>query len=672
MDVDLAEDNTLNNQKNPDALCPAADVDPATDDLNDDPTANVNPVRDVVVPNSSPTADVDPTADDLNDHLTADVNPVRDAVEPKSSPTVDVDPTADVPSKADEDVHPSATGISPADVDLAENKLYSNSSEQKLGQVSAQASDVDQSEDKILINQKFPVTDVYPTENDFIDHPTAGYNPVRDAIVPNSGSAADVDPAVDVSSKADEDVRPAAAAITEDVDLAGNKLCSNNAEQKIVDLGIRKVFAILDDPRKDKRGDCTIVFVEKNATLADALKKLNEQQSNAVWGFPVDFLGITTKSDRFIRCGHLQKSDLTLNICDVMLEEDYLVLRPSNLGEDHFYNALPALAPGPSTGEAIDANKIKLEHDYARSAMMLIQSGNLSKSAEEGETEMMLTNGKWGPAEDAKLVAGLLKYGTKWSQIRKEFGLMYRSSFSLSKRSRRKALQFRLQQARNLKYGNIEAPLIKGLEALTASMNPLLNQNPSNADLGNNNSNRNTDEDQLHRKRNWSAEEDEELINGIQKYGPKWSTIYRESVLIKQRPSSALSKRARKKSFVATYKKATENSNALDNLHSSLPAKFTDIITPINNNMELGVELKNNVVESVVSNLQNMPESHFRPTPSVEAMIDAHENNVSKAVDLSKSLSPALRPGETHENVSSNLSDFPKSIEDDECKHLAV
>jgi len=673
-DVDLAEDNTLNNQKKSDVLCPAADVDPATDDLND-PTADVNPVRDVVLPNLIPTADVDPATDDLNDHLTADVNPVRDAIEPKSSPTADVDPTADVSNKADEDVHPSATGISPAeDVDLAENKLYSHRIEQKLRQVSTQASDVDLSEDKRLINQKnsddlCPATDVYPAANDLIDYPTADDNPVRDAIVPNSSPASDVDLTADVPSKADEDFNPVVAVISQaiDVNLAGNKLYSNNLKHKL-----RQVFAILDDPWKNQRGDSISIFVEENATLSDALKKLNEQ-SNPVWGFPVNFFGITTKSDRFIRDGHLLKSDLNLYLRDVMLEEDYLVFRPNNL-DDHVSKALlrqNSLAIVQSVSEVAEtnkSNKIKDEGD-------MIQNGNSSTTASEAETRMMFSNGKWGREEDEKLVAGLLKYGTKWSQIRKEFDLMYRSSFSLSKRSRRKTLQFRLQQARNLKYGNTEAPVIKGLEGLTAPMNPVLNQNPSNADLGNNDSNRSIVEDQLYRKRNWSADEDEELIDGIQKYGKKWATIYRESGLLKQRSLPALSKRARKKSFVAIYKKAMENTHTLDNLHSSLPAKFTDIITPINDNMKL-IELNNIVPQTIVSNTQNMSESYSPPMPPVEAMVGAHENTVSKALDLSKSLSAPMHPVDAlvnvYENAVSNISVLPKSLDVEECKTSAV
>jgi len=128
-------------------------------------------------------------------------------------------------------------------------------------------------------------------------------------------------------SKADEDVDQTVATINPaaHVDLAGNKLYSKHLEQKL-----RQVFAILDDPRKDQRGNSIRTFVEKNVSLADALKKFDEQQSNAVWGFPVGFLGITTKSDRFVRGEHLLKSNLNLNLYlrDVMLEEDNLVFRP--------------------------------------------------------------------------------------------------------------------------------------------------------------------------------------------------------------------------------------------------------------------------------------------------------------------------------------------------------
>merc|ERR1719413_217317 len=150
--------------------------------------------------------------------------------------------------------------------------------------------------------------------------------------------------------------------------------------------------------------------------------------------------------------------------------------------------------------------------------------------------------------EDEKLIAGLLKYGTKWSQIRKEFDLSYRSAFSLSKRSRRKTLQFRLQRARNQQYeNNMSQVKAEGGDAQTQpafdpssepkGLSQVLSLNQPTISLTE------LDDASAYRKRNWSPEEDVLLINGIKKYGQKWTTIYRECNF-QHRSLPALAKRA--------------------------------------------------------------------------------------------------------------------------------
>merc|ERR1711862_557585 len=124
---------------------------------------------------------------------------------------------------------------------------------------------------------------------------------------------------------------------------------------------------------------------------------------------------------------------------------------------------------------------------------------------------------------------------------------MGRSAFSLSKRSRRKTLQFRLQRARNLQYETQQKAAAEGGVVDPSATDP----DPKNLNqaLGLDQQKLMMEmnlDDSVYRKRNWSSEEDEQLINGIKKYGQKWTTIYRESNF-QHRSLPALAKRARKK-----------------------------------------------------------------------------------------------------------------------------
>lgn len=326
------------------------------------------------------------------------------------------------------------------------------------------------------------------------------------------------------------------------------KLSPEQQQQLLEQQQQRKVFAILDDPVQPARGHSTCVFVNNGDSLGVALMKLNEQQALAVWGVYVCFVGITTKNDRQVRGGHLLKSSHDLNINDVMLEEDYLVVCPIN--------------------EA--AVKSEMDQDAAEAVMKYKLLGETVAKQEDGVTPVVKAeedkSGKWAPEEDEKLISGLLKYGTKWSQIRKEFDLSYRSAFSLSKRSRRKTLQFRLQRARTQQYENNMSQLKAG-ETVDAQGQPVV-VDPNNPDPKGLNqalqlnqpkmlTDMCMDDASVYRKRNWSSDEDIQLINGIKQYGQKWTTIYRECNF-QHRSLPALAKRARKKSFQSLLKRSIE------------------------------------------------------------------------------------------------------------------